>query len=139
MGLILDSSVLIAAERRGDTVEKLIEQVVAVAGDQDAALSSVGLTELIHGIYHAKSPATRLRRQSFIEELLRDLTVYPYIKATAMLAGKIDGEQQACGITIPFADLLIGATALSLGFSVLTVNLRHFRLIPGLSVVAFQG
>ena len=42
MGLILDSSVLIFAERRGDTVEKLIEQVVSAVGDQDAALSSLG-------------------------------------------------------------------------------------------------
>ncbi len=137
MGLILDSSVVIAAERRGDTVEKLIEQMVAAAGDQDAALSSVGLTELIHGIYRAQTPEMRLRRESFIEEMLRDVTVYPYTKETAMLAGKIDGEQQAQGITVPFADLLIGATALSLGFSVLTVNLRHFRLIPGLKVVSF--
>lgn len=30
---------------------------------------------------------------------------------------------------------LIGATALSLGFSLVTVNLRHFRLIPGLTVI----
>jgi predicted nucleic acid-binding protein len=135
MGLILDSSVIIAAERRGETVEKLIEQVVHAAGDQDAALSSIGLTELVHGIYRAQTPEMRLRRQSFIGELLRDLTVYPYTKETAMLAGRIDGEQQAQGVTVPFGDLLIGATALSLGFSVLTVNLRHFRLIPGLSVV----
>ena len=55
MGLILDSSVVIAAERRGDTVEKLIEQVLSVTGDQDAALSSVGLTELAHGIYRAQT------------------------------------------------------------------------------------
>ena len=54
MGLIFDSSIVIAAERRGDTVEKLIEEVVRAAGDQDAALSSVGLTELIHGIYRAR-------------------------------------------------------------------------------------
>ncbi len=135
MGLILDSSVVIAAERRGDTVEKLIEQVFAVAGDQDAALSSIGLTELIHGIYRAQSPALSSRRQNFIGELLRDLTVHPYTKTTAMLAGKIDGEQQSQGVTIPFADLLIGATALSLGFSILTFNLRHFQLIPGLTVV----
>lgn len=135
MGLILDSSVIIVAERRGDTVEKLIEQVVRAAGDQDAALSSVGLTELIHGIYRAQTPEIRLRRQSFIAELLRDLTVYPYTKETALLAGKVDGEQQARGVTVPFADLLIGATALSLGFSVLTVNLRHFRLIPGLEIL----
>ena len=95
MGLILDSSVVIAAERRGDTVEKLIEQVISVTGDQDAALSSVGLTELVHGVYRAQTPAMRLRRQSFIDELLSDLTIYPYTKATALLAGKIDGEQQA--------------------------------------------
>jgi tRNA(fMet)-specific endonuclease VapC len=136
MGLILDSSVAIAAERRGDTVEKLIEQVVSVSGDQDAALSSVGLTGLAHGIYRARTPEIRLLRENFIQELLRALTVYPYTKATALLAGKIGGEQQAQGVTIPFGDLLVGATALSLGFPVMTVNLRHFKLIPGLKVIA---
>jgi tRNA(fMet)-specific endonuclease VapC len=136
MGLILDSSIVVAAERRGDTVEKLMEQLVTVCGDQDAALSSVGLTELIHGIYRAQTAEVRVRREAFIEELLRDLTVYPYTKETAMLAGKLDGEQQALGVNIPFADLLIGATALSLGFSVLTVNLRHFRLIPRLQILS---
>jgi predicted nucleic acid-binding protein len=136
MGLILDYSIVVAAERRGDTVEKLMEQLVTVCGDQDAALSSVGLTELIHGIYRAQTAEVRVRREAFIEELLRDLTVYPYTKETAMLAGKLDGEQQALGVNIPFADLLIGATALSLGFSVLTVNLRHFRLIPRLQILS---
>lgn len=137
MGLILDSSVIIAAERRGETVESLLERIISTTGDQDAALSAVGLTELIHGIYRAQSPAQRLRREAFLDELLADLTVYPYTKETAMLAGKLDGEHQARGIIIPFPDLLIGATALSLHFSVLTTNLRHFRLIPGLSVTSF--
>jgi predicted nucleic acid-binding protein len=70
--------------------------------------------------------------------LLNDLTVYPYTKETALLAGKLDGEQQSQGVVIPFADLLIGATALSLGYSVLTANVRHFRQVPGLSVVVFR-
>lgn len=135
MGLILDSSIVIASERRGETVERLIERVVGVTGDQEAALSAIGLTELIHGLYRAQAPAVRIRRQSFLDELLRDLSVYPYTKETAMLAGKLDGEQQNKGIVIPFADLLIGATALSLGFSVLTENPRHFQKIPGLSVI----
>lgn len=77
----------------------------------------------------------RFRRESFLNELLADLTVYPYTKETALLAGKLDGEQQSCGVVIPFADLLIGATALALSYSVLTVNIRHFEHIPGLSVV----
>jgi tRNA(fMet)-specific endonuclease VapC len=137
VGLIVDSSIIIAAERRGETVERLIAAIINATGDQDAALSAVGLTELIHGIYRAQTPAQRLRRQAFLVELLADLTVYPYTKETAMLAGKLDGEQQARGVVIPFPDLLIGATALSLGFAVLTTNLRHFRSIPGLSVINF--
>ena len=135
MGLILDSSVVIAAERRGDSVVQLIEKIVKATGDQEAALSAVGLTELIHGIYRAQTPEVRQRREAFISELLSDLTVYPYTKETALVAGKLDGEQQSRGVVIPFADLLIGATALSLGFQVLTVNLRDFQRIPGLSVV----
>ncbi len=46
MGLIFDSSVVIAAERRGDTVAAMIKQIVTATGDQGAALSSMGLTEL---------------------------------------------------------------------------------------------
>ena len=137
MGLILDSSVIITAERRGYTVEQLLEQVIAAAGDQEAALSAIGLTELVHGIYRARTSERQSVRRTFVEELLRDLTVYPYTQETAMLAGRIDGEQQAQGLTIPFADLLIGATALTLGFSVLTNNLRHFGWIAGLNVMQF--
>jgi predicted nucleic acid-binding protein len=53
----------------------------------------------------------------------------------ARFAGRLDAEQQSSGTVIPFADLLIGATALSLGYSVLTVNPRHLRRVPGLAVV----
>jgi len=135
MGLILDSSVIVAAERGRETVEQLIDRILRATGDQDAALSAVGLTELVHGIYRAPTPGLRLRRESFLNELLAVLPVYPYTKKTALLAGKLDGEQQSHGVVIPLADLLIGATALTLSYSVLTVNVRHFDLIPGLSVV----
>ena len=135
MGLVLDSSVVIAAERRGDNVLQFLRQVAAATGDQRAVLSSVGLTELVHGIHRAQSTQARNNRESFIQELLNDVEVYPYTKETAMLAGKIDGEQKNRGVTIPFIDLLIGATALEVGYTMLTVNVRHFRLIPGLIVV----
>ena len=135
MGLILDSSVVIAAERRGDTVTAMLKQIVAATGDQRAVLSAVGLTELVHGIYRAQTAEARNRRDAFIRELLNDVEVYTYTKDTALLAGRIDGEQQSRGVTIPFVDMLIGATALEVGYSVLTVNERHFRMIPGLSVI----
>ena len=134
MGLILDSSVIIAAERRGENVEQLIARILRSTGDQEAALSAVGLTELVHGVYRASTPEVRLRRESFLNELLADLTVYPFTKETALLAGELDAEQRSRGVIIPFADLLIGATALVLSYSVLTVNDRHFGRIPGLSI-----
>ena len=137
MGLILDSSVLIAAERGGQTVADLLEQILSVSGDQEAAIASVGLVELAHGIYRANTPARRTRREEFVKELLRDVVVYPLTQQTALLAGQIDGEQQAKAITIPFQDLLIGATALQLGYAVVTGNPRHFRMIPNLNVRQF--
>jgi predicted nucleic acid-binding protein len=134
VGIILDSSIVISAERRGDTVAQLLRRIANVAGDQEVALSAVGLMELMHGIYRADGVQRRTTRELFINELIADIEVYPFSKDTAVLAGKIDGEQQAKGIVIPFADLLIGATALLLGYSVVTVNDRDFKRIPGLNV-----
>jgi predicted nucleic acid-binding protein len=134
MGLILDSSILITAERRGETVAHLLKQVFAVTGNQEAALSAVALVELVHGIHRANTPDIRKRREAFIGELLADVPVYPLTQQIAIRAGGIDAAQQSQGVKIPFQDLLIGATALDLGYAVVTGNLRHFQLIPGLAV-----
>jgi predicted nucleic acid-binding protein len=53
------------------------------------------------------------------------------------MIGRIEGQQAAQSIVIAFEDLAIGVTALQLGFDVATLNVRHFRLIPGLNVVQF--
>lgn len=60
---------------------------------------------------------------------------HPVTLEVAQLAGKIEGEQPARGISIVFEDLLIGSTAQHLSYSVATLNARHFRLIPGLPVL----
>jgi tRNA(fMet)-specific endonuclease VapC len=136
LGLILDSSILIAGERRGETVKQIIERVRAAHGDQESALSVISIIELTHGIYRAKLDADRLRRIAFTDELARDMIVHPVSLAIAQLAGRIEGEQAARGISIAIEDLIIGATALYIGFDVATLNVRHFQAIPGLNVVA---
>jgi predicted nucleic acid-binding protein len=135
MGLILDSSIVIAAERRGDTPFQLLRQIASAAGDQQVAISSVALTEIVHAVYRASTPEVRRRREAFIQSFLADVEVVPYARSTAFLAGRLDGEQRALGVTIPSMDLLIGATAIDIGYSLVTVNLRHFQLIPGLAIV----
>jgi predicted nucleic acid-binding protein len=129
---------VIGAERTGQTPAYLISQVIEQCGDQPAALSAVGYAEVAHGIYRAQSEAQRRFRRAFVEGLLAELGVLPFTREAAELAARIGAEGYATGNVIPIADLLIGTTALSLGFSVLTANDRHFRLIPGLSAVSFK-
>ena len=136
MGLILDSSILIAGERRGETVRQVIQRVRAACGDQESALSAISIIEFTHGIYRAKTDADKARRKAFADELARDMIVHPVSLAIAQLAGRIEGEQAAKGISIAVEDLIIGATALHLGFDVATLNVRHFQSIPGLKLVS---
>ena len=134
MGVILDSSVLIAGERRRENLREILKRVRAAHGEVDCALSVVTIVELTHGIYRAKSDADRERRRAFSEELRRDMVVHPVIVEIAELAGRIEGEQAARGVSIAFEDLLIGTTALNLSYAVATLNVRDFQKIPDLSV-----
>lgn len=135
MGLILDTGILIASERRRESVENILRRVRASHGEIDIALSAVSVVELTHGIYRARNDADRERRRVFCEGVFQDLIVHPVSLEIAQLAGKIEGEQAAQGIAIAFEDLVIGATALHLGFDVATLNVKHFKLIPGLNIV----
>ena len=135
VGLILDSSVVIAAERRGHTVRQILEQIKAAHGEIDIGLSVVTIAELMHGAYRAKSESDTRRRLAFIDHLCSDVPVYPVTVEIARRVGRIEGEQATQGIVIAFEDLVIGVTALHLGFDVATLNVRHFQRIPGLNLV----
>jgi tRNA(fMet)-specific endonuclease VapC len=135
MGLILDTCVLIASERRGEPVEAILRQARSRHGEFDLAISTVSAVELTHGIYRARTEAQEIRRRDFADAIFHDLIVHPVSLAIAQLAGRIEGELAAKGISIAVEDLLIGATALHLGFEVATLNEKHFRVIPGLKTV----
>ena len=134
--MILDTSILIASERRSEAIEDILRQARATHGEIDIALSAVSVVELTHGIYRAKTDADRTRRRVFAQGVFHGLIVHPLTLEIAQLAGRIEGEQAAKGVAIGFEDLMIGATALHLGFEVATLNVRHFEQIPGLTVVA---
>jgi predicted nucleic acid-binding protein len=70
-----------------------------------------------------------------MHELLTALPIHPVTVPIALRVGQIDGDNQAKGIRLPLADLVIGVTALELGYGLATGNLRHFQRIPGLSVI----
>ena len=134
MGLIFDSSVLIAAERQGRNARQMLAALPGAAENTDIAISVVTLIELAHGAARADTVERKTKRQQFIQELVTALPLHPVTVPIALRAGRIDGENHARGVRLPLADRLIGVTALELGYSVATGNLRHFQMIPGLSV-----
>ena len=136
MGLILDSSVLITAERQGQNARQMLAAISDLAGNTDIAISVVTLIELAHGAARADTPQRKAARHQFIEELLTALPIHPITIPVALRTGQIDGESQANGVRLPLSDLLIGVTALELGYSVATANLRHFQMIPGLKIIS---
>jgi len=132
---MLDSTAAVAAERQGKNARQLLESVALQTGDDGIAVSVVTVLELAHGITRADTPQRRDRRQRFLDELLTGVLIQPVTIPIALRAGQIDGQSQAKGVRIPLSDLLIGASALELGYGVGTANVRHFQLIPGLNVI----
>ncbi len=135
LGVILDSSVGIEAERQHLNVAQFLKQIAQAVGEREAALSCTTVAELVHGIHRANLEARRARRRGFLDDLKAALPVYPITDNTAELVGKLGAEAADKGMTIPFDDLLIGACALERGYAVATRNQRHFQKIRGRALV----
>lgn len=137
LGVVLDASVLIAAERRKLTAALAIEDVQKIIGEAPVVLSAVTVAEIGHGIYRASTLEIRHRRRTFLDDLKAAVPVYPLTDSTAEIVARIGGEQAAKGINLPLGDLLIGACALELGYAIGTGNTRDFNRIPGLQLISF--
>lgn len=130
MGSLIDSSVLIAAERgRIDLAAQL-----AARGDDLVAISAITASELLHGVHRAATPEQRARREAFVEGLLARLPVLPFDLVVARIHGRLSADLARQGLPVGSHDLVIGATALAAGFGVATHDERSFPRIPGLAI-----
>ncbi len=136
-GLVLDSSVLVAAERAKLTTPEVLRNIRASADiDAPIVISAMTVAELAHGIYRANTPERRERRRQFVDELKTHIPIHPITEATAEIIARVGGEQAAKGINLPFIDLIIGACALELGYAIGTDNTRDFNRIPDLKIIS---
>jgi predicted nucleic acid-binding protein len=135
LGLVLDSSVLVAAERQKLTTPQAIRKVRESTDDVTIVICPITVAELAHGIYRADTPERSRMRRQFLNELKAHVPIHPITESTGEIVARIGAEQASKGVVLPLADLIIGACALELGYAVGTGNMRHFSRIPGLSVV----
>ena len=120
LGVVLDSSVVITAERKSLSVPQLVEAIQTSYGEIELSLSPVTVAELVHGIYRARTPKVSQRRREYIEELVNLVPLHPVTLQTGYLVGQIEGHEAAKGNVLPFNDLLVAAAAIEQGYAVLT-------------------
>jgi predicted nucleic acid-binding protein len=130
MATLIDSSVLIAAERG----QLDLDGISARYAEDDVAISAVTASELLHGLYRARTAAQRHRRQAFVEGLLAQLPVIAFDLTVARVHASLWANLAKRGVAVGERDLMIGATALAKDYAVATRDERSFPKIPGLKV-----
>jgi tRNA(fMet)-specific endonuclease VapC len=130
MGYLIDTSILIAWERQ----QLDGGAIVAHAGSDEVALSSITASELLHGVHRAQSAQRRGKREEFVEAILSALPVVPVDLAVARTHARIWADLAARGAVIGAHDLLIAATALTFDLVIATRNERDFGRIEGARV-----
>lgn len=130
MGVILDTSVLIEAERQEFEIDKLTEN----REEEIFGLSVITVSELLHGVYRADSTKRRLKRSAYVEKVIELFPIYVFEISIARIYAELWSDLSKKGLQVGAHDLIIGSTALSLGFSLVTNNIRHFERIEGLKI-----
>ena len=130
MGIILDTSVLIEAERGRLDISRFIKG----REDEPFGLSVVSVAELLHGVFRADSDSRRMKRSAYVEKVIEMFPIYPFETSAARIYAQVWADLLAKGLQVGAHDLIIGSTALSLGFSIATFNKRDFSRIEGLEL-----
>ncbi len=137
LGIVIDSSVAIEAERQHLSVPQFLKRVSQEISNVQVALSAFTIAELTHGVYRTDNAERRERRRMFLDDLVASVPVHPFTQGTAELFGKISAESAARCVNVPVDDLIIATCALERVYAILTRNTRHFEKVPGLRLVRF--
>ena len=132
MGLVIDTSALVALERSGDD---WLQQLASIA-DEPAALPAIVYAELLVGVALAGTGKRAAGRRAKIDALARTVGVVDFGEAIAAHWADLFAALSQRGTLIPSNDLAVAATALQLGFGVLVgpSDEAHFRKVPQLRV-----
>lgn len=124
---LLDTDILIYSLKGEPTV---IENIKRHASDPKA-ISVITYGELIFGAQLSQKVMENLAKAHRIKEIFPLIEITPSIVETF---GAMKADLRRNGTPVDDFDLLIGATALTMGYSVVTNNEKHFKKIPGLTI-----
>ena len=130
MAVLIDASILVAFERGQ------LDVAARVAGREaeEAFLSVISASELLHSAHRAADPAIRARRLAFAEAILARFPVLEIDLEVARAHAALWSDLAQQGEMIGGHDAWIAATCIARDLTLVTANTREFNRAPGLRV-----
>lgn len=131
MGLILDTSALVALERSIGT-----DAPLPLQSDETYALPAIVWAEALIGVRFASDATRAARRLARLEAIRKVTGIEDFTPVVAEHYADIFSDLSRRGRLIPQNDIAVAATARTLGFGVLVgpADEAHFRQVPELEV-----
>jgi len=125
--LILDSRVIITAERTGRRLNQLIHD------DDDVAIAAITAAELLVGVSLADD-AQRPQRAQFVHSVLDTIPIEIYDLTVARAHADLLAHVRRSGRSRGAHDMVIAATAAARGRTVVSEDASAFGDLPGVAV-----
>ena len=128
MSYMLDTNICIyVIKHKPETVFQKLQNI----NPEDVCISSVTYAELVHGV--EKSAAVEKNRLA-LSMLLANLEILDFDVDAADCYGKIRAALEKKGTPIGPLDMMIAAHAQSLGYTVVTNNVKEFSRVSALQI-----
>ncbi len=131
MSHLLDANTIIHHFRFGPASKATARMAAAPAGT--VFLSSVVIGELFYGAYHG-APSHRAANLALVAKIQARFPSLSFDDQAAEHYGRIRADLASRGLLIGPNDLLIAATALANGLTLVTNDTKEFGRVPGLTV-----
>lgn len=127
MAFLIDTDIIIYSVKQNSTVQEYFRKNAALP----KAISVITYGELLYGAKKSEKVEKNLAVIHRIAE------IFPIIDITRSIIeafSDLKSSLEESGSIIPDLDLLIASTALSLNYTLVTNNIRHFQRINGLKI-----
>ena len=113
-----------------ETVKRLVS-----LRKEGLAISVISLAELYEGVYYSTNPEGDKKA---LDDFLTGVSILGLEDEICKIFGKERGKLRKLKIVIGDFDLLIAATCLCYNLTLLTNNIRHFKMVEGLNIVSIK-
>ena len=131
MGIVIDTSIFVAAERGRFDAKRFFHNECAA---ESVFVTTITISELLHGWERAPIGKRKNERKRHIEDIIHQYVLLDFDLETARHHASLWALLQATGQMINAHDIIIAASCLAYNHDVATLNLKDFVRIPQLTL-----